>query len=169
MNLTLRLWQMEEAERMAALANRPEIAANMTDAFPNPFELRNAQIFIEKTQAHTPTQIHAIVLDGKPIGSIGIHPQEDIMRYNGELGYWLAMEYWGKGIMTAAIRLKVEHVFAHFELERIFARPFGRNIGSRKALEKAGFTLEAVIPQVIMKNGQWEDECFYGIRRADRL
>jgi len=81
------------------------------------------------------------------------------------LGYWLAESYWGKGIITQAIRAIVDYGFETFEIDRIFARPFGSNIASQKVLEKVGFILEARLIKTIWKNGRYEDELIYAKRR----
>jgi RimJ/RimL family protein N-acetyltransferase len=47
--------------------------------------------------------------------------------------------------------------------DRIFAIPFGNNIGLQKVLDKAGFTLEARYEQIFFKNGIYEDELIYAV------
>ena len=84
---------------------------------------------------------------------------------NAELGYWLAEPFWGKGIITYAIQEMVEYGFKTFDITRIFAIPFGTNIASQKALEKAGFILEARLNKTIFKNGEYQDELIYAIRK----
>lgn len=44
------------------------------------------------------------------IGSIGVFRQENIHRQTAELGYYIAEEYWGKGIMTEAVKQICEYV-----------------------------------------------------------
>jgi len=46
----------------------------------------------------------------------------------------------------------------------IYARPFGSNIGSQKALEKAGFKLEGRFEKTLFKNGRYEDDLIYAMR-----
>lgn len=94
-----------------------------------------------------------------------MHPQKDVYRKNAELGYWLAEPYWGKGIITKAIIQMVDYAFKNFDMYRIYARPFGYNIASQKALEKAGFTLEAKLEKAFFKNEQFVDELIYVMRR----
>lgn len=60
-----------------------------------------------------------------------------MMEGKREVGYWIGREYWGKGIATEAL--------AHL-LESVVTRPlYGyvakHNIGSKRVLEKCGFTL----------------------------
>ena len=82
-----------------------------------------------------------------------------------ELGYWLAEPFWGQGIITRAIGQMVQYGFENFDITRIFARPFGTNIGSQKALKKAGFLLEARFEKTLFKNGQFLDELVYALRK----
>src|SRR5690606_19183838 len=102
---------------------------------------------------------------GEAAGGIGIHPKTDIEQKNAELGYWLAEPYWGKGIMSRAIAKAVEIGFRNFEITRIVGRTFGHNVGSQRALEKAGFVLEGRFRNAFFKNGEFTDELVYAIRR----
>ncbi len=71
---------------------------------------------------------------------IGIILQNDVERISAELGYWLGKKYWGKGIMTEAIKQMTKYTFENFGyLHKIYATPFGFNIGSQRVLQKAGF------------------------------
>lgn len=162
----LRPWTLNDLDNLVKYANNYKISDNLTDQFPFPYTIENAKSFLEMALSHNPTRIFAIDIHGTAYGAIGIHPQSDIMRLNAELGYWLAENYWGKGIMTKAICEMVEYGFDNFDIHRIYARPYGTNIASQKALEKAGFILEAHILKNIIKNGRIEDELIYGIRRS---
>ncbi len=164
---TIRKWQLSDVENLATLANNKEIANNLTDRFPHPYTEEHALNFIKTNIEHNPTQVFAIDFEGKAVGGIGIHPLEDIFQKNAELGYWVAQPYWGKGIITRSIEQIVSHTFDNFDIQRIFARPFGRNIGSQKALEKCGFKLEAKFVGTLFKNGVYEDELVYAIRKSE--
>ena len=69
--------------------------------------------------------------------------------------------------MTEAVKQMVTYGFKTFQIDRIFARPFGTNIGFQKVLEKAGFSLEARFEKTIYKNGKYLDELIYAIRKID--
>ncbi|MCB2410306.1 GNAT family N-acetyltransferase [Hymenobacter lucidus] len=165
MSFTLRPWQPTDLPNLVQYANNPEIARFMTDQFPHPFTEEKAQGFIAFAGSHTPQRVFAIEVDGQAAGGIGIHPQTDIQCKNAELGYWLAQPFWGRGIVTEAIRQVVAYGFATFDITRIFARPYGTNIGSQRALEKAGFVLEGRFAQTLFKNGEFLDELVYAVRR----
>jgi ribosomal-protein-alanine N-acetyltransferase len=59
-----------------------------------------------------------------------------------EIGYELAPEYWGRGIMTEAIGAVLQFGFTTMALHRVEAQIHPANIGSRRVLEKLGFVQE---------------------------
>lgn len=165
MNFTLRPWSINDLDNLVLYANNAEIAKYMNDGFACPYTKENGEAFISFANNDNPVHIFAIDLSGEAIGGIGLHPKIDVDRKNAELGYWLAEPYWGKGIITAAIKEMVDFGFKNFDISRIFARPFGTNIGSQKVLEKAGFILEATFEKTLYKNGEYLDELIYAIRK----
>lgn len=161
----LRPWKMSDIDSLVCYANNWNIAKNMTDKFAFPYTTDNARAFIEFATKDNPIHIFAIEIDGQAIGGIGIHPQEDIHRKNAELGYWLAEPFWGKGIISKAIKQAVDIAFEIYDIDRVFARPFGTNIASQKVLEKNQFLLECKLEKVIIKDGVRIDELIYAVRR----
>ena len=165
MNFTLRPWNVNDIDSLVRSANNPKIARYMTDQFPYPYKIENGKDFIEFATKNFPVHIFAIDVDGQAVGGIGIHPQSDIHSKNAELGYWLAEPFWGKGIITKAIHQMIGFGFETYDINRIFARPFGTNIASQKVLEKAGFIKEARFEKTIFKNSIYEDELVYAVRK----
>ena len=164
MDFKLRPWKLSDADDLAKYANNEKIALNLTNQFPFPYTKEHAISFIGNVSVAQPTQVFAIDIEGVACGGIGLHSKDDIFIKNMELGYWLAEPFWGNGIITDAIKQMVVYGFKTFEINRIFATPFGRNIASQRALEKVGFVLEARLVQTIFKNNEFEDELIYGIR-----
>ena len=70
--------------------------------------------------------------------------------------------------MTAAVGQICAGAFRRFDLLRIYAEPFARNAGSRRVLEKAGFSLEGVMRRGVYKRGQVCDHCMYALLREER-
>lgn len=163
MEFTLRPWVESDLGSLVKHANNPKIAANMTDAFPHPYSEENGKAFI--AMAMRAPSILAIEVNGEAVGGIGIHPQSDIMCKNAELGYWIGEAFWGKGIITQAVKQMLDMAFSKYDITRVYARPFGSNAASQRVLEKAGFTLEARIEKNIYKNGVFQDELIYAVRR----
>lgn len=166
MHFTLRPFRPEDLTALVKHANDPSVAGNLTDAFPHPYTEAHGRTFIEQALQSPPLR-RCIDIGGACVGAIGLHPKTDLWRRNLELGYWLAKEHRGQGIMTEAIRRMVALGFAEFpDITRIYATPFGSNIASQRALEKAGFTLEAKLIGTLVKNGVVQDEWIYAVRRG---
>lgn len=167
MEFQLRPFALSDLDTLVRYANNFNIAKNLTDLFPHPYLEEHGRAFIEKTLAADPVTIFAIATADHIIGAIGLHPQFDIHRKNAELGYWLAEPFWGKGIMPRAIAQMVDFGFKNLDINRIFARPFGSNLASQRVLEKAGFRLEARFEKTLFKNGKYEDDLIYAVRRPN--
>jgi len=161
MDFILRKWNNADLESLVKYANNQNIAKWLTNEFPHPYTQEDGEAFLSMIAQHNPTKVFAIEVNGEAAGSIGIFPQSDIHEKNAEMGYWLAEEYWGQGIMTKAIQEIVEYGFQTFDIVRIFARPFSTNFASQQVLEKAGFTLEARLKKALFKNAEFMDEIIY--------
>ncbi len=151
---------------MVRHANNDNIAQFLTDQFPYPYTIDDGINYLNIIISDEPAKVLCIEVNGEAVGSIGVFPQKDIHRKNAEMGYWLSEEYWGQGIMTEAVKQMVEYGFRSFDIDRIFAGPFGTNKASQRVLEKAGFKLEARFERALYKNGAYLDELIYAIRKS---
>ena len=104
-----------------------------------------------------------IDVNGELAGVAGIDFREDIYRKAPLLGYWLREDYWGKGIMTEAVKLVTAYAFTNFDIVRLQAGVLGNNSRSMRVLEKAGFIKEGILKNNIIKNGAVLDEHIYGL------
>ena len=75
-----------------------------------------------------------IVFNGQVAGSVSSYEDEG----RPEVTYWLGKEYWGKGIATRALKKFLAH---NNKTRPIYARVAKDNLGSRRVLEKCGFTV----------------------------
>lgn len=162
-NISLRAWATSDIDNLVKHANNPNIAKNMTNAFPHPYTQEAGEAFIAMANSKKPVSIFAICLNNEAIGGIGVHAQQDIHEKCAELGYWLAEPFWGKGITSKVVLKMIDFAFLNFDIIRLYARPFSSNIGSQKVLEKCGFKLEARLKKSIFKNGVYMDELIYSI------
>ena len=170
MDFILRPWRREDAADVAKYANNDKIARNLRDVFPYPYILTDAQAFVNScVEGDEDRQLcRAIEVDGHAVGSIGLFLGSDVYCMTAELGYWLAEEYWGRGIMTEAVKQMCEEGTEHWDdLVRIYAEPFAHNTSSRRVLEKAGFTLEGVMRCGVCKRGRIFDYCMYALLAVD--
>ena len=168
--MKLRKWDVLDAGALARYANNAKIARNLRDVFPYPYTLADAEAYIDSCLSADDTALcYAVELDGQAAGSVGLFRGSDVYRKNAELGYWLAEEYWGRGVMTDAVRRICADGFAAWDIARIYAEPFADNLGSRRVLEKAGFALEGTMRRGAYKNGAYRDWCMYALLREDTV
>ncbi len=83
------------------------------------------------------------------------------------IGYDLAREFWGQGLMTEAVRAVVEFGFANMNLNRIEADADGRNPASARVLHKVGFHDEGVQREQFYENGSFYDLHLFALLRRD--
>ena len=166
MNFKLRKWDEADLNDLVKYANNWNVAKWLTNGFPHPYTREGGKAYISMVANDNPTKVFAIEINGEAAGSIGIFPQSDIHEKNAEIGYWLAEEYWGQGIMPKAIQAVVEYGFQTFDIVRVFARPFSTNSTSQRVLEKAGFELEATLKKALFKKGEFMDELIYAKRNG---
>jgi [ribosomal protein S5]-alanine N-acetyltransferase len=165
MQLILRPYQPSDIESLVKHANNFNISKYLTNKFPFPYEKKDGEAFIQLALSHDPLQIKAIVLNDEVIGSIGVHQLADIYSKSAEMGYWIAEDYWGKGIVPFAIKEMLKYGFDTFDIDRIFARTTHTNLASQQVLKKSGFIFEASLKDTIFKNGEYFDEFIFGFRK----
>lgn len=101
------------------------------------------------------------------IGTCGFSDFDHFSR--AELGYELANDYWGLGIMGEALRAIIPFGFYEIDMHRIQASVFPENQASLKLLEKLGFQREGVLRQYtyIKHRDVWEDCLLLALLKAD--
>jgi ribosomal-protein-alanine N-acetyltransferase len=166
--VTLRPWSIRDSVELARIADNKNISDNLRDGFPFPYSLTDATTWLNIIlPENLPPRFFAIEADNILVGSIGIVTKSDIYRKNVEIGYFLEQNHWGRGIITRAIKAVTSYAFKEFDIVRVYAEPFADNQASRRALEKAGFTLEAAFKRNVIKNGIIKDSCIYAVLKED--
>lgn len=158
----LRDWIPADIPSLVRHADDPRVAGTMRDAFPSPYTAKDARRFIAMATGDRDLGLFlAIEVQGGAAGGIGIHPLADVHRRTAEIGYWLSPRFWGRGIVTDAVRALVPVAFSTFDIVRLQAGVFSCNPASGRVLEKCGFLREAVHRQAVTKNGHGYDEILY--------
>ena len=170
MKCKIRKWKLTDAKDIAVALSNKKIQDNLRDGLPYPYSEQDGIDFISSMLSanEDETFAFAITLDDKVIGSIGVFRQQNIHRKTAELGYYIAEECWGKGIMTDAVKQICEYVFKNSDILRIYAEPFAYNTGSCRVLEKAGFQYEGTLRNNAVKNGKVIDMKMYSLLREEQ-
>ena len=169
MKCRIRKWELSDAKDLAVALSNKKVQDNLRDGLPYPYTEQDGKEFISAMLSadENETFAFAITVDNMVIGSIGIFRQGNIHRQTAELGYYIAEEYWGKGIMTEAVKQICEYVFANSDIIRIYAEPFAYNIASCRVLEKVGFQYEGTLRSNAVKNGRVSDMEMYSLLKAE--
>ncbi len=169
MNCRIRKWELSDAKDLAVALSNKKIQDNLRDGLPYPYTEQDGVDYISAMLSadENDTFAFAITVEGKVIGSIGVFRQGNIHRQTAEVGYYIAEEYWGKGIMTEAIKQTCKHVFDKSDIIRIYAEPFAYNVASCRVLEKAGFQYEGTLRKNAVKNGKIIDMKMYSLLRTE--
>ena len=138
--LLLRAFTLNDAPRVQAIVADKRIA-EMTANIPYPYPENGAADWIsthEQRWMYRENVSFAIVLKSTDtvMGAISLvfkQPNE------AELGYWLGVDYWGKGYATEAAKCINNYGLNTMSLDTIKARALARNSASGKVLLKSGF------------------------------
>ncbi len=165
----IRKWKLSDAADLAAAVSNKKVQDNLRDGLPYPYTEQDGAEFISAMLSadEDETFAFAVTIENKAVGSIGVFRQGNIHRQTAELGYYIAEEYWGKGIMTEAVRQTCEYVFDKSDIIRIYAEPFAYNTASCRVLEKAGFQYEGTLRNNAVKNGKVIDMKMYSLLKEE--
>ncbi|MCM3493460.1 GNAT family N-acetyltransferase [Paenibacillus lactis] len=161
--LRLRRISMRDAEDMYAYASNDEVAQYVTWETHRSIEdsKRFIQYILAQYAKHdiAPWGIE-LKENGRLIGTVDFvwwRPEHQ----SAEIGYVLAREYWGRGIMTEAASALLKLGFGEMDLIRVQARCFEDNIGSQRVMEKIGMRYEGTLRKAMkVKDRHWNLKVF---------
>jgi RimJ/RimL family protein N-acetyltransferase len=134
--LLLRAPRSDDAKTIATLLNDRRIAEN-TVRIPHPYTITDAQHFIAGANASSGETVFLITRrDATVLGACGVAERAEDAP---EIGYWLAVTFWGKGYATEATRAVIDYAFADLHYDVLHAGARVSNPASRRVLEKCGF------------------------------
>jgi [ribosomal protein S5]-alanine N-acetyltransferase len=166
--LILRSWNLDDAEDFYEYAKNPDVGPN---AGWKPHDSKEESMsilknFIEKDE------VWAIVCkeNNKVIGSLGLHNDgkrdKDI---NAKMvGYVLSKDYWGKGLMTEAVKRVIQFAFEDVKVDLLSCYHFSFNVRSKRVILKCGFKYEGTLRlSYKLFDGTTYDDCCYSISHED--
>jgi ribosomal-protein-alanine N-acetyltransferase len=167
--LRLRPFVPTDAAAVQELAGEFRIA-DTTLMIPHPYPDGAAESWIE---THEPAwrdgigASHAITLpdDGRLVGAVGLTliPAHAV----AELGYWIAVDSWGKGYATEGASALCTFAFDALRVHRIQARHLVRNPASGRVMQKLGMQYEGTLRGVVRKWDVFEDLALYAVLAPD--
>ncbi len=120
---------------------------------------------IQKTEQQTDYGF-VIKYNGNIIGRMGVH-FIDAVNKTGTIGYWIAENFQGKGIITNACKALIEFGFNELKLNRIEIKCATQNIKSKAIPEKLHFKKEGILRQAEFLNNTWTDLYLYALLKEE--
>lgn len=168
--LILRPWKLTDAKELYRYASDPEVGP---PAGWKPHQsVRHSRRIIRAVLSKP--GVYAVVLKetGKPIGSVGImragQGSAPIKEDEAEIGYWIGVPYWGRGLIPEAVHALLHRCFAELNLSGVWCGSFEGNKKSERVQQKCGFRYhhtqnDKLCPQL----GEIRTENFSYLSRAE--
>jgi ribosomal-protein-serine acetyltransferase len=109
----------------------------------------------------------ALVLGGRMVGVGGFVSVNRESR-STELGYWLAEEQQGRGLMTKTVSALLDHAFDEWDLNRVEIHVATGNRRSRAIPERLGFQQEGVLRDYERVGDRYLDIVVYSLLARER-
>lgn len=146
--------------------NDPEVTQFLNAYLPAMEE--DQKEWIEKVRKEKSRNIiFMIVVDGKPIGTMGIHGIDHINRIATTGALIGEKEYWGKGYGSEAKMLVLQYAFHVLNLRKIVSNVIAFNGRSKNYSLKCGYVEEGRRKEQYYVKGSYHDEILMAVFRPD--
>lgn len=139
--LILRPWKESDAESLYEYAKDP--AVGPIAGWPVHTSVENSREIIRNVLSAEETYAVCLKEDNKAIGSIGLFPpmqsHTDAAEDEAEIGYWIGVPFWGKGLIPEAVRRLQQYAFESLGYNAIWCGYYDGNEKSKRCQEKCGF------------------------------
>ena len=152
--LILRPWEEGDAEDLYRYACDPKVGP--IAGWPPHTSVEDSRKVIREVLSAPQTYAVVPKKEGHAVGSIGLMlgsaSNIGIPSTEGEIGYWIGVPFWGRGLIPEATHEIIRHGFEDLDLTKLWCGYFDGNDRSRRVQEKCGFvyhhTTESVPCQI---------------------
>lgn len=140
--ILLRQWREEDAAALFKYASDPAIGP--IAGWPPHTSVENSREVIRDILSAPDTYAVVLKETNEPVGSVGImlgdgiHSAE-MEEGDAEIGYWIGVPYWGKGLIPEAVNRLLAHCFEEMGIRRVWCGYYDGNRKSRRVMDKCGF------------------------------
>ena len=139
--MILRPWEEDDAENLYKYASSPEVGP--VAGWPVHTSVENSLEIIKGVLSEPETYAIVDKESGCAVGSIGLMIGSvsgiGIPENESEIGYWIGVPYWGRGMMPEAVNEIIRYAFEKLKLEKLWCGYFDGNLKSKMVQEKCGF------------------------------
>lgn len=168
--LVLRQWREEDAEDLYKYASDDRIAVPLGI-------VAHKSVDFSREVIRGPLcgeEEYAVCLkeDGRVVGCVELLLGDDREikegERDGEISYWIGVDYWGQGLIPEAVEALARHAFADLSLDRLWCGYFDGNEKSKRVMEKCGFTYRYTKKDFLWRiTGEIKTEHVFCLERAE--
>jgi ribosomal-protein-alanine N-acetyltransferase len=160
-----RAWRRIRERNLVWLSRWDATTPPGSNARPRSF---NSMVRIMQIEAREGRQLpFAVEYDGEFIGQVTVN---NITRGSGQfasIGYWIDQDYAGRGLITRAVAMAIDHCFFVLKLHRIEVAIRPENSASLRVVEKLGITEYGYAPRYLHIDGDWRDHRLFAVTREE--
>lgn len=164
--VVLREYSIDDVEDCELYTRDPEVCRYMIWGPNGPGE---TQAFLEQAvrdRRANERKVYEFALvnrrDGRVAGGVGTRIT-NLEQREGDIGYVLRRDLWGRGIATEAARTVLDFAFDVLGLHRVWATADPENVASIRVLEKLGMRREGVLRRNVFVRGAFRDSAVYSV------
>ncbi len=105
--------------------------------------------------------------DGRLVGQLTVSNLVRGSAQYASLGYWIDEAHAGRGIITRAVALAIDHCFGEVGLHRVEVAIRPENASSLRVVEKLGIQEVGYAPRYLHIDGDWRDHRLFAITREE--
>ena len=139
--LRLRPWKEEDACDLYMFAKDPNVGP--AAGWPVHTSVENSREIIQTVLSAEGTFAVVLKEEQKVVGSVGImigkQSNLHIQDNEAEVGYWIGVPYWGKGLIPEAVYALQTYAFETLGIDTLWCGYFDGNTKSKCVQEKCGF------------------------------
>ena len=150
--LVLRPWRVNDANSLYEYAKDPQVGP--IAGWPVHKSVADSREIIETVLSAPYTYAVCLKEDDQAIGSIGLMIGEKsnigLSNNEAEIGYWIGVPFWGRGLIPEAVRELMRYAFNELGIKKLWCGYFDGNEKSKRVQEKCGFQYQYTI-----KDKEW--------------
>lgn len=168
--LAAKLLTYEDIDDIIAMLNEPRMHAYLffagegqQDVYRAYFEPLAKEIDQAMQQQKKPQNIGLVIREKSSDTFVGMVGAQSVPMVDGvyEIGYQIAVPYWGRSIATLATQKLMELLQKEYQPHKLQADFYGGNKASERVLQKLGFTLEGRLASYYRVDGGFDDKVIY--------
>lgn len=139
--LILRPWQESDAENLYKYASSSLVGP--AAGWPVHTGVENSRRIIRDVLSEPETYAIIDKETDCAVGSIGLMIGKasniGVADTEGEIGYWIGVPYWGRGLVPEAAKELLRYAFEELQLQKVWCGYYDGNDKSKRVQEKCGF------------------------------